>query len=284
MRQTNDDGNEDEDSDGGADAAPDAAAPDGYGYGYPPYYGCRRCCTDGRDGQPGLNGRDGLPGLTGRDGQKGHPGNDGPKGKPGYPGPDGPAGPKGPPGPPGESRGGGGDTYVRWGKSVCPEVYGTSLVYAGWAAGSHYTHNGGGANYLCVSKTPEWLRYKAGNDNRGLLYGAEYEAVAGQPYHPMHDQNVPCAVCHLPRTVLMIPGIYQCPTGWTREYYGYLVSSHYSHKRSQYVCMDESPEYVAGGQTNQNGALFYHVEPRCGAMSCPPYEAPKELTCVVCSK
>ena len=275
MRQANDGGS----ADGNEDT----------GEGYPYYYygGCKGCCRDGRDGQDGRNGRDGMPGPAGRDGKPGPKGDDGEKGMQGPPGPkgqNGPKGPQGPAGPPGNSSRGGGSTYIRWGKSECTDVYGTSLVYAGWAAGSHYTHNGGGANYLCVSKTPEYLRYKAGNDNRGLLYGAEYEAVSGQPYHSVHDQNVPCAVCHLPRSVLMIPGIYQCPKGWTREYYGYLVSSHFKHRRSEYVCMDWSPDYVQGGQTNQNGALFYHVEPRCGALSCPPYQAPRELTCVVCSK
>ena len=43
----------------------------------------------------------------------------------------------------------GGPAYVRWGRSSCPEA--AKLVYAGLAAGSHYTgHTGGGYNFLCM--------------------------------------------------------------------------------------------------------------------------------------
>ena len=247
---------------------------------------CGRYCRDGRDGQPGLNGRDGPAGLNGRDGQKGYKGEPGrgggQKGDKGDPGPKGPKGQEGPEGQAGS--GGGGGTYVRWGRTTCPDNSGTYTVYNGWAVGSHYNHNGGGSNYLCLSKTPSWLRYSSSSNNLGLLYGAEYEAASGQPYYDYHNHNVPCTVCHVTRTILMIPGQYTCPTGWTLEYYGYLVSGKYSHKRTTYVCLDAAPESVEGGHSNQNGALFYHVETRCGALSCPPYEQTKEITCAVCSK
>ena len=240
----------------------------------------------GRDGTPGLNGRDGLPGLAGRDGEKGEqglPGQDGRnggRGTPGIPGRDGARGVQGPPGP---VRGG--ETYVRWGRTACPNVPGTELVYTGWAAGSHYTHKGGGANYLCLTKTPQYLQFNSATNDRAIVYGAEYEAQSGQPYSGLHDNNVPCTVCRVAqRSVIMIPGQYTCPTGWTREYYGYLVSEYHDHHRSTHECMDVSPETIVGGHSNQNGALFYHVEARCGSLSCPPYENTKELTCAVCSK
>ena len=258
------------------------------------------CCDDrdGRDGLPGLNG---LPGLTGRDGMKGEPGLDGVKGEPGTAGITGPRGEqgmkgnKGDPGiqgsiglpgpqglPPPTS---GGETYVRWGRTTCPNITGTTLVYSGWAAGSYYDHSGSGANYLCLTKTPEYLSYSSTTNNYGLLYGAEYQAYGNQPYRGVHDQDVPCAVCHVvQRSVLMIPGQYTCPTGWTREYYGYLMSAAHGHHRSTYECMDVSPETISGGEANRNGALFYHVEARCGCLACPPYEETKELTCAVCSK
>ena len=85
----------------------------------------------------------------------------------------------------------------------------------------------------------------------------------------------------------MIPGTYICPPNWTREYYGYLMterSSHSSHKgRTTFECVDVAPEVVAGGHDNQDGALFHHVEPRCGSLPCPPYEPQKEVTCAVCT-
>ena len=64
---------------------------------------------------PGLPGSTGIAGLQGEQG---------------------PPGPPGSPGPAGTS---GGTTYVRWGRTVCPGVAGTGLVYHGLAAGTHFT-------------------------------------------------------------------------------------------------------------------------------------------------
>ena len=44
------------------------------------------------------------------------------------------------------------------------------------------------------------------------------------------------------------------------------------------------PETVTGGQADQNGAVFYHVEPHCCSLSCPPYEEQEEMTCAVCTR
>ena len=63
------------------------------------------------------------------------------------------------------------------------------------------------------------------------------------------------------------------------EFYGYLVSEYH-----MYECMDVSPETIQGEQSNQDGVLFFHVEPRCGSLPCPPYENTREMTCAVCSK
>ena len=61
-------------------------------------------------------------------------------------------GQKGGQGPPGQS--GGGVAYTRWGRTTCPTGSGTTLVYEGLAAGSHYDHYGGGANVICIVKEP----------------------------------------------------------------------------------------------------------------------------------
>ncbi len=44
----------------------------------------------------------------------------------------------------------GGVTYTRWGHNACPRVSGTRTIYTGRMAGAHYSHTGGGANYLCL--------------------------------------------------------------------------------------------------------------------------------------
>ena len=86
----------------------------------------------------------------------------------------------------------------------------------------------------------------------------------------------------------MIPGTNKCPSGWTREYYGYLMTSHYNHAHpSEFVCVDVDvdAEVVPGSHKDTNGALLYVVEGNCDhALPCKPHIHGYELTCVVCTK
>ncbi|CAH1793193.1 unnamed protein product [Owenia fusiformis] len=191
-------------------------------------------------------------------------------------------------------------TYVRWGRTVCPATNGATVLYKGIAAGSEHLHTGGGSNYLCLPDDPEWQTYVDGVAVAGAyIHGAEYQfykdnkhhvpfsganAPGGDP-HALHDQDVPCVVCQIPRNTVMIPAKRTCPSGWTSEFNGYLVAEHYSHpSNKEFVCMDDAPEALTGGHENRNGALFYSVQSVCGSLPCPKYVNGRELTCVVCSK
>jgi len=80
-----------------------------------------------------------------------------------------------------------------WGKTSCPNVSGTELVYAGRAGGSQHNHKGGAANYLCMPDDPDYLRYNPGVQGSNYVYGVEYHSygiLSSLYYH-----NVPCAVC-----------------------------------------------------------------------------------------
>ena len=238
-------------------------------------------------GRDGRDGRDGMPGATGPQGppgERGDPG--GPQGPRGLTGSTGPQGARGPVGPPGPRSGG--VTYVRWGKSSCPNVAGTQLLYAGRAGGNWYSKKGGGGNYLCMPEVPEYsdtLRYTPGSQSYSEVFGVEYE----YPTVGTHDHNVPCAVCSASTrvAVVMIPARASCPTGWTREYYGYLMtqSDKWNNQyRTPFECVDKDQDSVPGSQANTNGALFYEVEANCNGLPCPPYNNHKELNCVVCTK
>ena len=179
----------------------------------------------------------------------------------------------------------GGVAYVRWGRDDCPA--GAHLVYKGRAAGSHFSHRGGGANYQCITLEPDNFDFGPGTASNAFMYGAEYEVSGNVPKSSLrlNEHDVPCAVCYAPArsAKIMIPGTYKCPAGWTEEYYGFLMTAHHGHHRSTFECMDKDAETAISGRPNHNGALFYFVEPRCGAMPCPPYEEEKEMTCVVCT-
>ena len=230
----------------------------------------------GRDGLPGLNGRDGAAGRDGKDGEKGDEGDRGEKGDPGTRGPQGPSG--------------GGVTYTRWGRTTCPSTPETELVYTGYAAGSGYTEKGGGSNYLCLPKIPLYLTTVSGTPHpwRGYLHGVEYQGPRSLPVPSNHE--APCAVCHTAArsSVLMVPARHVCPSSWTLEYSGYLMSASAGHDtRSMFECVDKNPESVPGTSSNTNGAHFYYTEPICtpaGGIPCPPYVAGYELTCAVCTK
>ena len=222
--------------------------------------------------------------LRGRDGLVGR---DGPPGRDGDQGPAGPPGPAGVPGPPGPQSGGA--IYTRWGKSSCPEIAGTQLLYSGITGGTHYSLRGGGANHLCLPKDPEYsptLTYRpAGTGEVATLHGAEYQS----PLQGTNDHDIPCAVCYVPirSTAVIIPAKATCPPAWTREYYGYLMTEKTSntlHYRSMFECVDADQESLDGSDRDTEGALFYHVEATCSNLPCPPYDSTKELNCVVCTK
>ena len=235
----------------------------------------------GEKGMPGLPGPTGRPGTMGHKGGKGELGYQGPPGPRGYTGPQGYSGPPGPPG----SKANAGTVYVRWGHNQCP--FGAQLVYSGRVGGSHFRQSGGGSNPQCLPLNPNYLTTQTART--GLvadMHGAEYETKPFSFSNRVHDHVVVCAVCYVSRSAVhMIPARYTCPTGWTTEYYGYLMAECWSHNRSQYTCVDKVFKTVFGTGADRDGLTFYPVQARCtGSLLCPPFEETKVLSCAVCTK
>jgi hypothetical protein len=177
-------------------------------------------------------------------------------------------------------------TYVRWGRTTCPST--ATLVYSGYAAGSHYQHSGGGANTICLASSPEWLVYDDANNDASTIYGTEFETKNQgiSTLANLQDYDGSCAVCEAARSEqLMIPGRVSCPTGWTMEYNGYIMSQAYTQVKSDFVCVDATPD-MTGSSTNSDGHLWYPTEIECGSLPCAAggYVQDRELACVVCSK
>ena len=177
--------------------------------------------------------------------------------------------------------------YTRWGRKSCPA--GAELVYEGIAVSGHYTHQGGGADHVCLpAKEPQNAK-KPMPPNYSWIYGTEYESV-NDIFPGKHDHNVPCAVCYVPtrNTKLMIPARTSCPSPWTMEYNGYLMtslSSYHNHlKNSLHECVDGNPESIDGSGANNDGALFYFILSTCTGIPCPPYAVNEVVTCVVCTR
>ena len=242
---------------------------------------------DGRDGLPGPPGPPGPPGIPGAAGTPGvavidlqyvkppttvtPPTTDTPTTTP----------------PPPVATVGGGLTYIRGGRTSCPTVDGTEEVYNGITAGSFYNHNGGGSNYICMVSDAKYHPEAATSTSRPTyIYGTEYQ-TSGHSLDSLHDHNVPCAACHVTTrsAQFMIPGTDQCPEGWTTEYTGWLMSEYYGYQRTMFVCVDKDAQALSDSVENTDGALMYHVSVDCGyGLPCGPYEDPKDLACVVCTK
>ena len=101
-----------------------------------------------------------------------------------------------------------------------------------------------------------------------------------------------CTQCYTPgRTaVTMIPAKTECPSGWHREYNGYLMSSGYWHKHpTTYICVDADPQYADTQYPQWGGGLAFvaadcetwgSIE-ECGDGG---YVEDRQLACVICSK
>ena len=192
----------------------------------------------GETGPAGLKGEMGGHGNKGEEGDKGLPGLNGSKGNPGQKGIKGDVGQTGSKGATGQKgqKSNTGTVYIRWGHTHCPST--AQLVYSGRTGGPKHDQ-GGGSNPQCLPLDPNFLRTISGPQARGYMYGAEYETNTDSRshVHGVDDTDVPCAVCYVSsRTaVYMVPAKYSCPSGWTREYYGYLMSSHVSHRRTVFT-------------------------------------------------
>nr|XP_002129609.1 uncharacterized protein LOC100175402 [Ciona intestinalis] len=196
-----------------------------------------------------------------------------------------------------EAAASGGAPYIRWGRKSCSQEAGSQLVYTGFAAGSHYTHNGGGPNLICIHQNITYTRGKYVNGFQGssYIYGVEYRDGAWADslfdFSLIEDEHyrlhaVPCSLCLATgrQNKVMIPGREECPTGFTFEYGGYVVSSAHGHKHStDYICLDDTPEVIRGSDGDQGGDLLYIVETQCPSLPCDPVVNGRELRCVVCS-
>ena len=235
--------------------------------------------------QKGQKGSQGYTGQKGSIGSQGYIGQNGQNGSQGYTGSRGYTGQKGQKG----EGSGSGVTYTRWGRTSCPSISGTQLVYSGKVGATKDSHTGGGSNQLCMPNNPEYLSYGPGNNGGVDLYGAEYAAFSGQPLRHVDTNDIPCAVCYASTrgSQLMIPAKTTCPTGWTEEYDGYLTAANnISRGRILFICIDRSPQSCPGEDDDDGDRSdLYMVEAVCDeGFSCPPYSAGKEIACVVCTR
>ena len=86
------------------------------------------------------------------------------------------------------------------------------------------------------------------------------------PLQAVFDHNVPCAVCYASTrvAVTMIPAKTRCPSSWTLEYSGYLMSAYKGdsrnlHYHTMFECVDKNPDSIPGSASNVDGELLNHA-------------------------
>ena len=172
-------------------------------------------------------------------------------------------------------------TYVRWGSSSCPDIVGTTLIYNGVVGGSAFFARGGGHNQVCMPMDPELdgVRTEPGVQNFARMYGSEYTG-------DKNDQNVPCAVCSvtIAAEVIMIPARNSCPSSWTLEYDGFLMSEGPNNFRSSFICVDKSREAVPEFRQHADATDLFGCRVDCNSLFCPPFNETMAVGCAVCSK
>ena len=171
------------------------------------------------------------------------------------------------------------------------------LFFKGRVGGPLHNKGGSVANFLCLHNEPQWENVNPGHQgSTGSIWGTSYALVTGATQVFSYANNggislkmkpAPCAVCDVPGRTrsIMIPARKDCPSGWTREYSGYLAGElqNAERRRSTAICVDEAPETTTGTDEDYESVL-HPVEARCGTLPCTTYTDGNELTCVVCSK
>lgn len=161
------------------------------------------------------------------------------------------------------------------------------IFHKGLIASKHWNEKGSGVNTLCLPHDPDPapsdFPISIHNGCNANIWGAEYQfnyrniAINDDP---------PCAVCQVQRsTTIMIPAKRNCPIGWVKEYTGMLIGAWDNEYASDYICLDENPEFFEGTRSHDdNGRTLYPVRARCGSLPCPPYVNNHYISCVVCSQ
>ncbi len=176
--------------------------------------------------------------------------------------------------------------YVRWGRLVCPS--GATALYQGFASSTKYDYYSGTSSLLCLPNSPTYVETSRGPPI-AVLYSTEYETW--NYVFNVDDYDVPCVLCHVPRTsTVMIPGTPNCPNGLQTEYSGYLMTikresgADRGHSMEA-VCVDSNPETMLGSEDDDDGALLFFMGADCNGsfMPCDPYKHLIPLSCAVCS-
>ena len=80
----------------------------------------------------------------------------------------------------------------------------------------------------------------------------EYNVVTCSTTMP----HVQSAYSHSKSTQFMMPGTYECPSGWTGEYYLMSAGGKWDEHSKIYICMDKGPESIPGSAADSTHSVL----------------------------
>ena len=155
-------------------------------------------------------------------------------------------------------------------------------MYAGYGAGSYYTYSGGGVNSVCLSGDPSFDNIDvSGTSSVQMLYLLEFSTSTsyGTTLSDVNNKQLPCVVCRTSASdVYMNPGQQSCPNNFLVAYAGFLMSSHMSQYKLDYVCADK--DSVAADWTQSSATSYSLLYPQ--EIDVQTYPSYYEATCAMC--
>lgn len=175
-----------------------------------------------------------------------------------------------------------GSLFTHWGKTVCPS--GSTTIYGHRVAAAHSGHGGGGANYLCMHPTPQWL-HTTGTDSPGVcpycqvacsqrlshnsrtlfslqaqIYQVEYRTGAWSFLAQLQYYEATCSLCGTAtahKQTVMLPARTSCPSGMFRVV-SFRKFSHSSSGMPTHCCAIHIYSRIYGELQRISGRVVLH--------------------------
>ena len=103
------------------------------------------------------------------------------------------------------------------------------------------------------------------------------------------DKAISCAQCFVDErtSATTFAGRTTCPSEWTLEYRGYIMSKDFKSRKGDFICVDvdsrtTDDEVLVTSRTDKPNYIS-DVKLSCGTLPCNKYQNDKLLPCVVCT-
>ena len=190
-----------------------------------------------------------------------------------------------------------GVVFTRWGSYFCPPD--ATKLYDGIMARAKFNDKGGGVNFLCMHRDPQYpVGYSDGSQTKSnYLYGVKYSNADGVLEKNAHG-DAACVVCqhHVAGSVYVQWGRVECSNGHITQYSGLVMSSRTMYYKAESICVDLeralhstsvkntnagtrlcTTEFVSNKQVSNDQGYTDNREVACAV--CAPAELPRAPEC-----